>query len=108
MTYDSWKTATPPEYEADEGHADLDVQCKRCGSSISIEACDDCGGTGFSHHDCGEDCCSCAAPEDNVPCSLCSGEGTWGICLSSEAYCNTNPRPGCEDVPRHTVEEFKI
>lgn len=37
--------------------------------------CWKCNGEGFSHHDCGEDCCCCADPVDNVPCDICNGEG---------------------------------
>jgi hypothetical protein len=39
--------------------------------------CWNCGGEGFSDHDCGEDCCCCAFPEDNVVCDICEGEGGW-------------------------------
>ena len=37
--------------------------------------CDTCGGEG-AYHDCGEDSCCCADPEDpNYPCSDCRGTG---------------------------------
>jgi hypothetical protein len=36
--------------------------------------CPDCGGQG-GWHDCGEDCCACLEPEDNVSCSTCEGRG---------------------------------
>lgn len=39
--------------------------------------CWNCGGTGYTGHDCGEDCCCCADPEDNVICEICDGEGGW-------------------------------
>jgi len=39
------------------------------------EGCSECGGTGYSHHDCGEDSCCCLNPEDNVICDWCEGEG---------------------------------
>lgn len=39
--------------------------------------CWQCGGEGFSHHDCGEDTCCCLDPEDNVPCDICRGKGGW-------------------------------
>jgi hypothetical protein len=35
--------------------------------------CWDCGGEGVTHHDCGEDTCCCANPEDNVVCDTCGG-----------------------------------
>lgn len=37
---------------------------------------------GYSSHDCGEDCCACAAPEDNVRCDICKGKGGWWRCYS--------------------------
>lgn len=39
--------------------------------------CWNCGGEGYSHHDCGEDCCACLEPEDNVRCDICHGKGGW-------------------------------
>jgi hypothetical protein len=39
------------------------------------EPCSNCGGSGYSHHDCGEDCCACLQPEDNVVCDWCEGKG---------------------------------
>lgn len=39
--------------------------------------CWNCGGEGYSDHDCGEDCCACLYPEDNVVCDICNGEGGW-------------------------------
>lgn len=40
-----------------------------------LEPCWKCGGEGLSHHDCGEDCCCCAEPINNVKCDICNGEG---------------------------------
>lgn len=40
-----------------------------------MEDCPNCGGTGYSHHDCGEDTCCCLHPEDNVTCDRCEGKG---------------------------------
>lgn len=39
--------------------------------------CWNCGGEGYSYHDCGEDTCCCLDPEDNVVCDVCGGEGGW-------------------------------
>ena len=39
--------------------------------------CWQCGGEGTNGHDCGEDCCCCAWPEDNVTCDICEGKGGW-------------------------------
>src|SRR4051812_35672501 len=35
---------------------------------------------GFSHHECGEDCCMCLDPEPNVRCDVCNGKGGWLRC----------------------------
>lgn len=43
--------------------------------------CWDCGGEGMSHHDCGEDCCVCLDPEDNVRCDTCYGKGGFKLCV---------------------------
>ena len=39
--------------------------------------CWKCGGEGTTGHDCGEDCCCCLEPEDNVICDECGGAGGW-------------------------------
>jgi hypothetical protein len=53
-----------------------DLQCARCGSSCHYQDCDQCE-DGFDGHDCGEDCCACYRPEDNVICQICDGDGGW-------------------------------
>ena len=47
-----------------------------CECSIWVD-CWECGGTGYSHHDCGEDTCVCLDKSDNVECDICEGEGGW-------------------------------
>lgn len=37
---------------------------------------------GLSGHDCGEDCCVCLYPEDNVRCDICNGRGGWWRCYT--------------------------
>ena len=59
-----------------------DCQCAHCGSSCDWQSCYNCE-DGYSHHDCGEDCCCCIHPEDNVTCDICRGYGGWWSCLSS-------------------------
>ena len=44
---------------------------------IMWKECWDCGGTGLNGHDCGEDTCCCAYPEENMPCQICDGQGGW-------------------------------
>jgi hypothetical protein len=45
-----------------------------CGDYVT---CWQCGGEGYSHHDCGEDTCCCLHPHDNVRCDICEGKGGW-------------------------------
>jgi hypothetical protein len=49
-----------------------------------VEECSACGGTGFDGHDCGEDTCCCADPEDNIPCQFCNGTGFVAVPKHSE------------------------
>ena len=86
----------------------VEYQCGRCGSSITWEDCQNCGGEGVTSHDCGEDCCCCAYPEDNVVCDICGGKGAFPVCLSSCEWCQAHPLPGRENVERSTPEEFEI
>lgn len=80
------------------------ASCARCGSSADWDQCTNCGGEGVDGHDCGEDCCACLDPEDNVPCQYCRGEGGGYCCLSSDAWCEANPLPGCENIEGGTVK----
>jgi hypothetical protein len=60
--------------------------CPRCGCCTLIwTECDYCGGEGYTGHDCGEDCCCCLDPEDNVRCDICKGYGGWNECAG---HCN--------------------
>jgi hypothetical protein len=45
---------------------------------IAVVECESCGGEGYTSHDCGEDCCCCEFPEDNVICEACGGKGWVG------------------------------
>ena len=97
--------AERPPSEMYASGLEIDCQCARCGSSCGYEhcyACDD----GFDGHDCGEDCCPCLYPEENVVCQIC--EGGWHRCLSSPEWCNANPVPGREAVERGKIEWFTI
>jgi hypothetical protein len=44
--------------------------------------CWDCGGNCYTRHDCGEDCCCCLNPEDNVLCETCDGKGGYKLCAT--------------------------
>lgn len=85
-----------------------ECQCARCGSSLDFEQCEMCGGEGVYGHDCGEDCCVCLHPEDNMRCDICHGEGSWPRCFSSAEWCRDHPMPGRENVPRSTPEWFVV
>jgi len=85
------------------------VQCARCGSSLSFEECANCGGEGVTGHDCGEDCCCCLDPEDNVVCDCCGGEGDFPECASQPSgWCLDHPMPGREAVHVGTPEWFTV
>ena len=55
--------------------------CPRCHCcELEPEDCDACGGEGLSGHDCGEDTCCCAEPEENEECDYCNGRGVFFVC----------------------------
>jgi len=85
---------------------DWDCHCARCGSSLMFDDCDYCGGSGFTGHDCGEDCCACADPEDNVECQICGGHGTISHCLSAPEWCEAHPLSGREEIESGMPEWF--
>ena len=77
---------------------DEECQCARCGSSTVFDVCERCAGEGLDGHDCGEDTCCCADPEDNVDCPDCGGScGTWRCCSTRE-YCEAHPMAGREAI----------
>jgi hypothetical protein len=94
----------PPRVPVPDGF-ELECQCARCGSSCHHVDCDQCE-EGFSGHDCGEDCCACLYPEENVVCDICRGRGGWWSCGSSGEWCRGNPLPGRESVEPGTIEWF--
>jgi hypothetical protein len=55
--------------------------CSLHGDKEFVE-CWNCGGEGYAGHDCGEDCCVCAEPEENVRCDICRGKGGWWRCYT--------------------------
>lgn len=76
MTLDTWKTTEPDREPAPGEHRPYAAHCTcdECQAEYDPppDECPNCQGTGYSHHNCGEDCCSCADPEDNVPCDWCT------------------------------------
>lgn len=86
---------------------DYECQCARCGSSADFIRCENCD-DGFDGHDCGEDCCACAYPEDNVVCDICHGHCGWYACMSSPEWCKENPMDGREDIGRGNIEWFEV
>ncbi len=85
-----------------------DCQCARCGSSCDWSECEHCGGEGVDGHECGEDCCCCADPEENIQCDICVGHGGFWECLSGVKYCLANPLPGRENQERGDAEWFEV
>lgn len=59
-----------------------------------------------------EDCPTCDAcgyyDDPDPTCPVCHGHGIAWFCLSTATYCEQNPLPGREDVPRHTEEWFTV
>jgi hypothetical protein len=53
--------------------------CDEHGTTKMWANCGNCF-EGFTSHDCGEDCCCCLDPEDNVVCDICLGEGGFMLC----------------------------
>jgi hypothetical protein len=59
--------------------------CGKCGNEKDWRDCYNCE-DGFSSHDCGEDCCCCLHPEDNVRCDICKGKGGWYQCFTCHPW----------------------
>ena len=55
--------------------------CSRCGCELDWEYCDHCE-DGYDGHDCGEDCCMCLYPEENMVCQYCDGRSGWWKCYN--------------------------
>lgn len=56
------------------------LECPICGAEMEVESCWACHGSG-GFHDCGEDCCCCADPEEITHfCNECHGEGDYLVC----------------------------
>ena len=68
-----------------EGHTF--VECGACGADADWIDCENCT-DGVTGHDCGEDTCCCADPEDNVTCDICDGAEGWYVC---SARCDVRP-----------------
>ena len=78
--------------------------CARCGAECEWEDCWNCGGEGTDGHECGEDCCCCADPDDNVTCDWCGGKGGELRCTSTPEWCEANPLPGQEKNKARTAQ----
>ena len=73
-----------------------------------LAECQNCGGEGLDGHDCGDDCCCCMYPEDNVECQYCRGFGGWYWCMSSADWCESHPLKGREIAERGEIEWFRV
>jgi len=56
------------------------IRCSTCGNIKWWQTCWNCGGEGYSDHDCGEGCCACLNPENNVRCDICRGKEGYYVC----------------------------
>lgn len=57
-----------------------DAVCPVCFGPMDREPCWQCDGEG-GWHDCGEDCCCCADPDEiDIWCDECDGEGEYLVC----------------------------
>jgi hypothetical protein len=84
-----------------------DCQCAQCGSSMYSEECGACGGEGITAPgELHEQDPLWYDPDDFESCHQCGGDGAWMICMSSPGWCEANPVPGREGVPRGKVEWF--
>jgi hypothetical protein len=95
LTPDRFIGDHPPDSFYRKG-VSIDCQCARCGSSMGSERCG-CE-NGYVEF--------CEEEYRVEPCFDCNGSGVNHFCLSSEQWCNANPLPGREDVPRGKIEWF--
>ena len=77
-----------------DGYELEDCQCARCGGAVEFVTCWQCGGSGVDGHECGEDCCACIDPEENVPCGACDSRGGAWHCTESPEWCEAHPMEG--------------
>ncbi len=82
-------------HEQPDGYSD--PTCGRCGGATQWIDCDQCD-EGFSHHECGEDCCVCLEPENNVLCDFCQGSRGRFVCANSRQWCLEHPMAGRREV----------
>lgn len=76
-----------------------EVYCPRCGGEMEWLRCENCGGEGLDGHECGEDCCACAEPEENVECGWCDGRGGSFVCGNKREWCESRPIGTAEPRP---------
>jgi hypothetical protein len=90
----------PPDefYRAD---LDVDCQCARCGSSVDSERCEWCEDGYVTTED-------SDGYKDVDLCDECWGHPVTHHCMSSSAWCQANPLPGREAVPRGAVEWYAV
>lgn len=69
-------------------------ECPLCHYEMEHVDCDHCSGDG-GFHDCGEDTCCCADPDDdlNEQCEQCNGHGGYMQCPNAGRHDQLNPEP---------------
>src|SRR5687768_16729399 len=83
-----------PTLEGRRAVSETEVQCARCGSSLTFEDCEMCPATGWYG-------------EFDPTCPLCKGSGRVPVCLSAPTWCEDNALPGREEVVSHTPEFYE-
>lgn len=86
-----------------------DCQCARCGSSLTWEACSECGGEGrTAPGELHEQDPLWYHPGDTEVCGGCGGDGGNYFCLSSAEWCEAHPMEGREAMESGRAEWFCI
>lgn len=94
----------PPEMYA--SGLEIDCQCARCGASCGwVDCWNDCEDGYLNRH---EEDPLWYEDEYDCPCDICSARGGWQVCLSSAEWCEANPLPGREAIPRGKIEWFTV
>ena len=93
--------ADHPPPEMYQSGLEIDAACARCGSSVDSERCHCDSGFEYDYGDGIYDV-------ELVACDECDGAGVFHRCMSSYDYCQANPLPGREDIPRGKIEWFTV
>jgi hypothetical protein len=94
-----------PPAEMYQPGLEIECQCARCGGSCGwTYCCNGCDDGYIDRHD--ED--PLWYGHELYTCDVCRGRGGWNHCGNSTEWCEANPLPGRDDVPRGKIEWFVI